>query len=314
MATSIKQNRSTLAQTIDAPLQSSTAWDVESSYAYCEQLARSHYENFPVGSVLVPKHLRKYFYSIYAFARTADDFADEGYNDNHSEAERLALLDEWRLMLQDCFAGRATHPIFIALNDTQQKCQLPISLFEDLLSAFSQDVVNRRYQTFDELLDYCRRSANPIGRLILLLFGYTDESLHILSDHICTGLQLANHWQDVAIDLQKDRIYLPEDDLKTYGLTIEALQQQQLSPSFLELMKFEVERARQLFAKGKPLCTAVTGRLSIELRVVWLGGSRILAGIEANGYDIFNNRPVITKRDKIRILFTALRKGAFRRL
>src|SRR5215475_2390109 len=133
MAISIKQNRSALAQTIDAPLQSSTAWDVESSYAYCEQLARSHYENFPVGSVLVPKHLRKYFYSIYAFARTADDFADEGYNDNHSEVERLALLDEWRVMLKDCFAGRVQHPIFIALCDTQAKCKLPISLFEDLL-------------------------------------------------------------------------------------------------------------------------------------------------------------------------------------
>jgi phytoene synthase len=313
MATSLKQNRSALAQTIDAPLQSSTAWDVESSYAYCEQLARSHYENFPVGSVLVPKRLRKYFYSIYAFARTADDFADEGYNDNHSEAERLALLDEWQLMLQDCFAGRVAHPIFIALNDTRQKCKLPISLFEDLLSAFSQDVVKRRYQSFNELLDYCRRSANPIGRLILLLFGYTDESLHILSDHICTGLQLANHWQDVAIDLQKDRVYLPEDDLQAYGLSIKELQQQQLSPAFLELMKFEVERARQLFAKGKPLCTAVNGRLAIELRVVWLGGSRILDGIEANGYDIFNKRPVITKRDKISILFTALIKGAFRR-
>lgn len=314
MAISIKQNRSALAITIDAPLQSSTAWDVESSYAYCEKLARSHYENFPVGSVLVPKRLRKYFYSIYAFARTADDFADEGYNDNHSEAERLALLDEWRVMLRDCFAGHASHPIFIALHDTQQQCKLPITLFEDLLSAFSQDVVKRRYQSYDELLDYCRRSANPIGRLILLLFGYTDESLHILSDHICTGLQLANHWQDVAIDLQKDRIYLPEDDLKAYGLTIEDLQQQQLSPAFLELMKYEVEQARQLFTKGKPLCTAVTGRLSIELRVVWLGGSRILDGIEANGYDIFNKRPAITKRDKISILFTALRKGAFRRL
>ncbi len=314
MAISIKQNRSTLAHTIDSPLQTSTAWDVESSYAYCERLARSHYENFPVGSVLVPKHLRKYFYSIYAFARTADDFADEGYADNHSEAERLDLLDEWRLMLQDCFAGRATHPIFIALHDTRANCKLPISLFEDLLSAFSQDVVKRRYQIFDELLDYCRRSANPIGRLILLLFGYKDEQLHQLSDNICTGLQLANHWQDVAIDLQKDRVYLPQEDLTRYGLTVEELQQQQLSKSFLELMKFEVARARQLFTAGKPLCTAVTGRLGIELRVVWLGGSRILNGIEANGYDVFNKRPVITKRDKLTILFTALRKGAFRRI
>lgn len=314
MATSIKQNRSALAHTIDTPLQSSTAWDLESSYTYCERLARSHYENFPVGSVLVPKHLRKYFYSIYAFARTADDFADEGYNENHSEAERLALLDEWRVMLKDCFAGRARHPIFIALNDTKAKCKLPMSLFEDLLSAFSQDVVKRRYQNFDELVDYCRRSANPIGRLILLLFGYQDETLHKLSDNICTGLQLANHWQDVAIDLQKDRVYLPQEDLRRYDLTMDELKKQQLSNLFLELMKFEVERARHLFAEGKPLCTAVTGRLGIELRVVWMGGSRILNGIEENNYDVFNKRPVITKRDKLNILFTALRKGAFRRL
>src|SRR5262249_36942778 len=203
-----------------------------------------------VGWVLVPKPQRNFFYTIYAFARTADDFADEGYNDNHSEAERLALLDEWRVMLKDCFAGRVQHPIFIALCDTQAKCKLPISLFEDLLSAFSQDVVKRRYQTFDELIDYCRRSANPIGRLILLLFGYKDEELHKLSDYICTGLQLANHWQDVAIDLQKDRVYLPEEDLRRYGLTIDELKKQQLSKSFLELMMFEVECARSLFTQG----------------------------------------------------------------
>src|SRR5205085_2371362 len=149
-----------------------------------------------------PKHLRKYFYSIYAFARTSDDFADEGYGEGYTEQERLELLDEWRVMLREAFAGRASHPIFVALADTRKKFNFSISLFEDLLSAFCQDVIKRRYENFSELLDYCRRSANPIGRLILLLFGYQEQEMLRQSDTICTALQLANHWQDVAIDLQ----------------------------------------------------------------------------------------------------------------
>jgi phytoene synthase len=313
MATKIKQQRSALAKPIDEPLAYAKTWSLNEAYSYCEKLALSHYENFPVGSVLVPKRLRKYFYSIYAFARTSDDFADEGYDEGYSEQERLELLDEWRVMLQEAFAGRARHPIFVALADTQAKFNLPISLFEDLLSAFSQDVVKRRYENFGELLDYCRRSANPIGRLLLLLFGHREEEKHRQSDSICTGLQLANHWQDVAIDLQKERVYLPADDLQKFDLSIEALQEKSLSPAFQNLMKFEVARARELFSGGKPLCTSVAGRLGVELRVVWLGGSRILDGIEQNGYDVFFKRPVITKKDKLLILLKALRKGAFRR-
>ncbi|MBI3654178.1 MAG: squalene synthase HpnC [Acidobacteria bacterium] len=277
-------------------------------------MARSHYENFPVGSVLVPKPLRKFFYAIYAFARISDDFADEGYDAGYSEAERLELLDEWREMLAEAFAGRARHPVFVALADTQAQCHLPLDLFEDLLSAFRQDVVKRRYANFDELLDYCRRSANPIGRLILLLFGHRDEQLHQQSDAICTALQLANHWQDVAVDVQKDRVYLPLDDLQKYGLSVAQLFEKSRSTNFQSLMKFEVERARQLFTRGKPLCTAVKGRLGLELRVVWLGGWRILDGIEENAYDVFNHRPVIRRKDKINLLIKALRKGAFRRL
>ncbi len=313
MATRFKHNRIALAQPIDAPQTESQTWSLSSSYAYCATLAQAHYENFPVGSVLVPKALRKHFYSIYAFARIADDFADEGYDENYSEPQRLDLLDEWRLMLRDALAGRAAHPVFIALADTQKSFDLPVSLFEDLLSAFRQDVVKRRYQTYAELTDYCRRSANPIGRLILLLFGYRDAERHLMSDSICTGLQLANHWQDVAVDLRKDRVYLPEEDLQRYGLSIAALKTQSVSPAFCELMKFEVDRARQLFASGKPLCTLVGGRLGVELRVVWSGGAKILNAIEENGYDVFRKRPVITKRDKLQILFRALRKEAFKR-
>ena len=313
MTTSLMQPRSALAKPLDDPLRNQQTWAVDEAYAYCETLARSHYENFPVGSVLVPKPLRKFFYSIYAFARISDDFADEGYGGGYSEQERLELLDEWREMLREAFANRARQPVFVALADTQAQCHLPLELFEDLLSAFRQDVVKRRYENFAELLDYCRRSANPIGRLILLLFGHREEEKHQQSDAICTALQLANHWQDVAVDLEKDRVYLPVEDLQRFGLSVEQLFAKSVSSEFQSLMKFEVERARQLFVSGKPLCTDVKGRLGLELRVVWLGGWRILDGIAENDYDVFNRRPVIKRKDKLNILIKALRKGAFRR-
>jgi hydroxysqualene synthase len=311
MATSLQQPRSALAKPIDDPLRSADIWSLDAAYTYCEKLAHSHYENFPVGSVLVPKALRRYFYSIYAFARISDDFADEGYGEGYGEAERLALLDEWRAMLSEAFANRARHPVFVALADTQAKFNLPISLFEDLLSAFRQDVIKRRYESFPELLDYCRRSANPIGRLILLLFGYKEQEKLHQSDDICTALQLANHWQDVAIDLQKDRLYLPLEDLAQFGISLDGLLEKEFSRQFQNLLKFEIARTRKLFADGKPLCTAVKGRLGVELRLVWLGGSHILDGIEKNAYDVFTKRPLISKTDKLTILLKALRKGAF---
>lgn len=314
MATDIRQTNGTLARMIDAPMRQSQEWSVDEAYRYCERLTRAHYENFPVGSVLVPKRLRKYFYSIYAFARIADDFADECHGETiYGEGERLALLDRWRAMLREAFAARAEHPVFVALTDTRAAFDLPVSLFEDLLSAFRQDVTKRRYATFDEVLDYCRRSADPIGRLLLRLFGYADEERQRQSDCICTALQLTNHWQDVAVDLHKDRVYLPEEDLRRFGVSVEALTAGQLTPAFQELMKFEVSRARELFARGKPLCTSLRGRLGLELRVVWLGGVTILDAIEANHYDVFRRRPVITKRDKAKMLWTAVRKEAFKR-
>jgi hydroxysqualene synthase len=313
MSTTIKTTPDALAASITGAHITERQWTTESAYQFCERLARSHYENFPVGSVLVPKPLRKHFYSIYAFARTADDFADEGYDEQHGESERLALLNEWRQMLRDSEQGRATHPVFIALAETRKQFDLPITLFEDLLSAFSQDVVMCRYETFEQLIDYCRRSANPIGRLILLLFGYRDEQLHRWSDDICTALQLANHWQDVSVDLKKDRIYLPAEDLTQFGVTYNELQQQIASENFIALMKYEVRRARELFTHGKPLCLTVSGRLGLELRAVWTGGTRILDRIESNGYDVFANRPVITTADKLRVMVNAASKGAFRR-
>ncbi|HEX5733847.1 MAG TPA: squalene synthase HpnC [Blastocatellia bacterium] len=303
------KNLNALSERIEADDLLARHWSVEESFEYCERLARAHYENFPVGSALVPKRLRKHFYSIYAFARTADDFADEGAD--LSADRRLAQLSAWREQLHMAFEGEAAHPVFVALQQTQSNFNLPIALFDDLLSAFSQDVLVRRYESFDQLLDYCRRSANPIGRLILLLFGYNDTALHEQSDEICTALQLANHWQDVAVDLQKERVYLPAEDLEHFGVTIEELKAGLPGEDFRKLMKYEIDRAREFFLRGKPLCGAVGGRLGLELRAVWLGGWRILDRIEGNGYDVFTRRPTITFSDKLRIFLGAFRKGAF---
>jgi len=313
MSTAAGHQASGLSQAIRGPQITAQSWTLESAYAYCARLTRSHYENFPVGSVLVPARLRKHFYSIYAFARTADDFADEAYNEGHGEQERLDLLEEWREMLRSAHAGRATHPVFMALADTIAQFELPLNLFEDLLTAFAQDVIVRRYQAFDQVLHYCRLSANPIGRLILLLFGHTGPQFHSWSDDICTALQLANHWQDVRVDLEKDRIYLPSEDLARFAVTEDDLRAERASDGFRRLMEFEVGRARDLFERGKPVCTSVGGRLGLELRAVWLGGTRILQRIEQNGFDVLVNRPIITTTDKLGILVGAAAKAGFGR-
>jgi len=311
MSTPKRKTTPSPAEAIDGADIESRDWSVREAYGYCERLARTHYENFPVGSILVRKDLRKHFYSIYAFARIADDFADEGYSERYAEAERLAWLDEWRSKLHAAYEGRAAHPVFLALAHTAGLHALPITLFDDLLSAFRQDVTVRRYNSYHELLDYCRRSANPVGRLILLLFGYRVPEMHAWSDDICTALQLANHWQDVRIDLDKNRVYLPVEDMLRFGITAETLEQNCASERFRELMALEVERARGLFRQGKPLCTVTRGRLGLELRVIWLGGMKILARIEKARYDVFNNRPRVTSGDKLQILIRALRRGAF---
>ncbi len=297
-------------KTWDLNEQPATAWSAAEAFAYCERMARSHYENFPVGSLLVPKNRRKHVCSIYAFARIADDFADEGYATGGQEAwtetERLAALDDWERELEDCYGGRADHPVFIALAETSRELQLPIRPFRDLLSAFKQDVVKRRYESFDEVLDYCARSANPIGRLVLLLFGYRDERLHRLSDYVCTGLQLANFWQDVEVDIQKGRIYLPQDEMARFGVGVDDLRKRRFSDGYAALMKFQVERAKRLFEHGRTLPSLVRGRLALELRLTWLGGMRILERIEDLGYDTLNARPKITTSDQIRLLARAL--------
>jgi hydroxysqualene synthase len=272
------------------------------SFAYCEQIARAHYENFPVGSLLVPKKSRRHVYSIYAFARTADDFADEGYERGRNEEERLAALEDWERKLEDCYRGEASHPVFIALADTAKELRLPIQLFRDLLSAFKQDVSKRRYANFEEVLGYCARSANPIGRLVLLLFDHRDERLHLLSDSICTGLQLANFWQDVAIDIEKDRVYLPQNEMEHFGVSIDDLRERTFNGGYAALLRFQVSRTKELFERGRRLPALVGGRLALELRLTLLGGMRILEKIEEQGYDTLSARPRITTNDKIRLL------------
>src|SRR5271170_7733130 len=242
----------------DEPKISPSAQTVADAYEACTKLTRAHYENFPVGR-LVPRDMQPHVHAVYAFARHADDLADEGYagsaraqgvSDVMTPDQRLAALDDWERQLLAPPGTPGLHFIFIALHETIRQLDLPVGLFTDLLSAFKQDVVKRRYADFSEVLDYCRRSANPIGRLVLLLHGQKEEELHLLSDQICTGLQLANFWQDVGVDLEKDRIYLPENDRKTYGVAEEALFARRADAAYRQLLEFQVDRTQQIFSRG----------------------------------------------------------------
>ena len=289
-------------------------------YQACTQLAQSHYENFPVGR-LVPKRLRHHVHAVYAFARVADDLADEGYADPRahskgdapSESERLALFRNYRQAWQNAQEGLPYEPtyawIFTPLQKTQAELNLPESLFSDLLSAFEQDIVQRRYQSFSDVLDYCRRSANPIGRLVLLIHGERSGELAQLSDHVCTALQLANFWQDVSIDLGKDRIYLPQNDLPRFGVTEEDLFAGKVTPNFRNLLRYQTERAWEFFHQGETLSHRLKRPLSWEIRLTWLGGSEILRKIQRQNYDTLSHRPVVTKVDFVRLALQAFFGG-----
>lgn len=280
--------------------------EASDSFNYCSKIALEHYENFPVGSWLIPREKRKYVHAIYAFARTADDFADEA---RYGEDERALLLADWEKRLDECLIGNPLHPVFISVKEAIEKFHIPEALLRDLITAFKMDTVNKRYMSKSDILNYCHYSANPVGRIILCLFEYRDPELHRLSDFICTALQLTNFWQDIAKDLEKDRIYIPLKDMDRVGYTVSDLKSHTLNDSFRDLLSSEIEFTRDLFNKGRPLCTSVRKGLSIELRAIWSGGMKILDKIEHNGYDIFNNRPVITTMDKIKILLRALTTG-----
>jgi squalene synthase HpnC len=282
---------------------------INSSFKYCEDLTKNHYENFPVASFLIPDCKRKYIYAIYAFARAADDFADEPGIGGGKE-KRHALLDEWNEKLRDCYKGKAYDPIFIALGETVKKCKIPPEPLKNLLKAFRQDVVKNRYENFDELLAYCKNSANPVGRLVLMVFDKHDEQMFNYSDKICTALQLANFWQDVSVDLKKDRIYVPREDMKNFGYSENDLKNLNANNSFKELMKMLVQKTENIFNEGKELLRLMregegSKRLSRELNLTWLGGMEILNKIRKLDFDVLHSRPVLSNFDKFRLLVRA---------
>jgi len=264
-----------------------------------------HYENFPVASRLLPKRLRPAVATIYWFARTADDFADEG---DDLPAERLARLDDYRTELARIDAGLAPRsPRFVELAAVIRRHALPVAPFRDLLDAFSQDVLKRRYGTFDEVLDYCRRSANPVGRLMLQLFGTADPADVARSDAICTALQLVNFWQDVALDWRKGRIYLPQDEMARFGVSERHLAEARADEAWQRLMSFQTSRTRALLESGAPLARTLPGRIGWELRLVVQGGLRILERIDRARGDVFRRRPMLRAPDWPLMLWRAAR-------
>jgi squalene synthase HpnC len=268
-----------------------------------------HYENFPVASILLPRRLVPAVEAIYAFARSADDIADEG---DALPAERLDALDAYdaALDLIECGADLdkiAAEPMFARLAEALRRHALPLQPLRDLLSAFRQDVVTTRYADYPALLDYCRRSANPVGRLMLGLYGQVDETSLRESDAVCSALQLINFWQDVGIDIGKGRIYLPQEDLIRFGVREDDIAQARTGAEWRALMRFEVERARALMLQGAPLATRLPGRIGWELRLVVQGGLRILEAIERADYDVFRRRPQLKRLDWAVLLWRAAR-------
>lgn len=272
-----------------------------------------HYENFPVASVLLPRQLRGAVTDIYRFARAADDIADEG---SATDEERLAQLAAFRTELHRIGAEPGTTPppglppladIFTPLAKTIARHQLPITPFFDLLSAFEQDITVKRYEDYAALADYCTRSANPVGRLMLHLFDATSPQDTAESDAICSGLQLVNFWQDVRMDWHKHRVYLPQEDLRRHGVSEDDLAACRLTPAWRELMAFQVERTRALLHFGAPLARRLPGRIGLELRLVVQGGLRVLERIEASGYDVFMNRPELGAKDWAIMLWRSIK-------
>ena len=272
------------------------------AYAYCERLARDHYENFPVASLILPAAMRPHIASIYAFARRADDFADEpGIPDE----ERLRLLDAWGERLQHAGAGHSNSGqdtagddlIFEALGETVRHHALPLTLFEDLLSAFRQDVTTRRYARWEDVLDYCRRSANPVGRLVLRVAGYSDPRLDAASDAVCTALQLTNFWQDLGRDWANGRLYVPLTDLYESGASEHDIAKRHMTEAWRAGLALMAQRTRELFVAGRSVCNGVRGRLRWQLRLTWLGGQRILEKVERARQKSFDVRPTLGARD-----------------
>ena len=273
----------------------------EQAREYCRRLARAHYENFSVATWFLPARLRQHFCNVYAYCRISDDLGDEVGD----TAASLQLLEQWEAELNACYDGRPRHPVFVALAETVRKFEIPKQEFVDLLTAFRQDQTVTRYETFADVLGYCRYSANPVGHLVLYLCGYRDPERQLLSDYTCTALQLANFWQDVSVDYAKGRIYLPLEDLRRFRVREEEIRAGQNTPGFLEMMRFEVARAREWFAQGMPLVKKVNRELSIDIELFSRGGMEILNAIERQGYAVLGRRPAISKARKVALVARA---------
>jgi squalene synthase HpnC len=275
---------------------------------YCKRLATSHYENFSVATWFLPKQLHQHFFNVYAYCRISDDLGDEAGDTRVS----LALLDRWEQELDATYATLAgqpsvvRHPVFIALAETIQECAIPKHEFSDLLTAFRQDQTVTRYETFDDVLAYCRNSANPVGHLVLYLGGYADAERQQLSDYTCTALQLANFWQDVSVDWKKGRVYLPLEDLRRSGVSEDQIAQGTFDQQFREMMRFEVQRAREWFERGLPLVKMVNRSLALDIELFSRGGMAILQAIEKQDYNVLAHRPSLSKMRKAELALRAV--------
>jgi squalene synthase HpnC len=274
---------------------------LEEAHQYCRRLARTHYENFSVATWFLPRRLRQHFFNVYAYCRISDDLGDEVGD----PAVALELLDQWESELNACYAGNPRHPVFVALAATVRQFDIPRHEFSDLLRAFRQDQTITRFETFDNVLAYCRYSANPVGHLVLYLCGCHDAERQQLSDFTCTALQLANFWQDVTVDYGKGRVYLPLEDLRRFNVTEQEIAQNQNTPHFCAMMKFEVERARDWFRQGLPLVKKVNPELALDIELFTRGGQEILNAIERQQFAVLGRRPSISMPRKLALVTRA---------
>lgn len=308
------------------------AISIEDAFRYCERLAKTHYENFTVGSFLVPKALRRHVHAIYAYCRWVDDLGDEpfeplmeslaGANWMHEQirsgtqslgpSQRMALLDRWEEELEACFTGTPTHPAMAALQHTVHAFHIPREPFLKLIEANRMEQRASRYSTYEDLLFYCDHSANPVGHLFLYLFGYSDKGMQELSDYTCTALQLTNFWQDVHRDYQIGRIYLPLEDMERFGYTEAELAQDVVNRNFTDLMAFEVQRAEELFQRGLPLVDMLEGKAKTDVALFTKGGMAVLEAIKKQRYDVLSRRPALSRWKKARLFLSTWAKMIWR--
>lgn len=285
----------------------SLAFDLDAAYESAQEFASGHYENFPVLSITLPREVKKHIAVVYQFARQADDLADEG--DVNPEL-RIKNLEQYEKQLTDCLSGKFIIDFWMALKNTINECNLTTQYFYDLISAFKQDILIKRYSSYDDLLDYCRRSANPVGRIVLEICGVRNADAISYSDSICTALQLTNFYQDVSVDWQKGRIYIPQIEMEKFGVSEKIFEEKQNNANFMSLLKFQIERARELFLEGRKLLPFLPGSLLVQIKMTILGGEKILDKIEGLEYNVLAQRPKLSKVDYLKIFGKGLLTNA----